>query len=246
MAPRKRRAAQIAGEREARAIAASLGRETRSTRRRRRLTQAALGVQVGLGQSEISHVERGNGAGTSLETWVAIGMALDRPIAIAFSRDVADPLPRDAGHLLAQELVLTLAARTGRVARFELATRPMNPAFSVDVALRDPDGTLVVVEIWNRLDDLGAAVRSADRKLADLAAATMGRRLASCWILVDSAANREIVRRYPVILRTRFAGSAVSWVRALESGQPIPNKPGLIWADVRSGSLRPLRLHASR
>jgi transcriptional regulator with XRE-family HTH domain len=242
MAPRKRRAAQIAGAREARAIASTLGRETRSTRRRRQLTQAALGEQVGLGQSEISYLESGNGAATSLEMWVAIGMALDRPIAIGFSRDVADPLPRDAGHLLAQELVLTLAEKTGRVARFELATRPMNPTFSVDVALRDRDGTLILVEIWNRLDDLGAAVRSTDRKVADLAADTSSTPVVSCWVLVDSAANREIGRRYPAILRTRFAGSSAAWVNALSTGQPIPREPGLLWADVRNGILRPLRL----
>ena len=246
MAPRKRRAAQIAGAREARAIAATLGRETRSTRRRRQLTQAALGERIGLGQSEISHLERGHGAGTSLEMWVAIGIALDRPIGIGFSRDVADPLPRDAGHLLAQELVLTLAERTGRVARFELATRPTNPSFSVDVALRDHDGTLILVEIWNRLDDLGAAVRSTDRKLADLAGSIDSGRLASCWVLVDSAANREIVRRYPAILRTRFVGSSAAWVHALTSGQSVPSKQGLIWADVGNGILRPLRLPASR
>ena len=83
MAPRKRRTARIAGAREAQSIAATLGREARTTRRRRLLTQAALGARVGLGQSEISHLERGHGGHTSIETWVAIGIDyLELPVIV--------------------------------------------------------------------------------------------------------------------------------------------------------------------
>src|SRR4051794_23741179 len=163
----KRRAAVIAGKREARAIAATLGRETRSTRRRRKLTQAALGDLVGLGQSEISHLERGNGTGTSVETWVAIGMALDRPIAIGFGRDVVDPDLRDAGHLAAQELVLRIAIAAGWSTQMEAPSDPGRSWHATDVLLRRGDGTTILAEIWSRLDDLGAALRSTDRKLAD-------------------------------------------------------------------------------
>ena len=77
------------------------------------------------------------GARTPLETWIAIGIAVDRPLSVAFSRDVVDPLPRDAGHLAAQELLLRLAADVGRAGRFELPTRPARPAQSVDVCLVD-------------------------------------------------------------------------------------------------------------
>src|SRR6476646_7537051 len=101
MGGQKRRDAMIAGDREAGAIAATLGRDTGTTRRSRQLTQAALGEKVGLSQSEISHLDRGNGARTPLDTWVAIGIALRRPLAVGFSRDVVDPAPRDAGHLVA-------------------------------------------------------------------------------------------------------------------------------------------------
>jgi hypothetical protein len=87
-------------------------------------------------------------------------------------------------------------------------------------------------------------VRSSDRKLADLAGSAS--RLASCWLLVDTAANREIVRRYPSILRARFSGSSSAWVRALVDGERPPSEPGLAWIDVRSGRLRPLRLPGSR
>ena len=247
MGRQKRRSAVIAGAREAGAIAATLGRDGRATRRTRQLTQAALGEKVGLSQSEISHLERGHGARTPLETWVAIGIALDRPLAVGFSRDVADPAPKDAGHLAAQELILRLAAATGRTARFELMTRPSNPSRSVDVGEIDRrNRVLILLEIWNRLDDIGGATRATDRKVAEAAALTLAPggplRVAGCWVLVDTAANREIVRRYPAILRARFGGSSAAWVRALVDGSTPPAEPGLIWADVRGGRLMELRL----
>ena len=108
----RRPAAATSGVREARAVAATLGRETQLTRQARRLTQEELGGRVGLGQSEISYLERGFGARTSIETWVAIGLALNRPIAIGFGRDIVEPL-RDAGHLAAQELLTRLATAAG-------------------------------------------------------------------------------------------------------------------------------------
>ena len=65
--------------------------------------------------------------------------------------------------------------------------------------------------------------------------------IGSCWLFVDSAANREIVRRYPSIIRARFGGSSATWVQALTSGVEPPRQPGIAWIDVRAGSLRELR-----
>jgi transcriptional regulator with XRE-family HTH domain len=247
MARRKRTRAEIAGAREARAIAATLGGESRRTRRARRMTQKELGRRVGLSQSQISHLEAGNGEGTSLATWTAIGIALDRPIAIAFSRDSTAAMPRDAGHLAGQELVLRLAAKNGWTGQFEVPTRPANPALSVDVCLRDPaHRVLFVIEIWNRLDDLGRAVRSMSRKAAEAGDLAVSRpspaRVATCWLLVDSKANRELVRRYPAVIRATFTASSAAWVRALEGEGPAPDQPGIAWIDVRRGRLTELRL----
>lgn len=253
MARRKRTAAKIAGARESQAIAATLGRDARSTRQRRRLTQAELGRRVGLSQSEICHLEVGHGQGTSIATWVAIGIALNRPLAIGFSRDIADPGPRDAGHLAAQEFVLRLAEANGRTGRFELPTRPANPSLSVDVCLDDRrHQLLILIEIWNRLDDLGAAARGMLRKMAeanDLAASREpSHRVAACWLLVDSAANRELVRKYPAVIRALFDGSSQAWVRALTIGTMPPDRPGVAWIDLRQGRLIELRLpsHVTR
>jgi len=238
----RRRVARTIGAREANAIAGNLGCDLRRTRIRRRLTQAALGDMVAISQAEVSALEGGRGARTSIETWVALGIALDRPIAIGFSRDIADPLPQDAGHLAAQELVLRLTTAAGWHGRFEAPSDRLDPRYSTDLALIAPDDRIALIEIWNRLDDLGGAVRSSDRKLAEVSRsdAVVG----SCWLLVDTAANREIVRRYPSIIRARFAGSSHGWVAALTLGSTPPGRPGIAWIDVRSPRIRELRLPA--
>lgn len=245
----RRTAAQVQGAREAARIGATLGGDLKRTRVRRRLTQRALGDRVGLSQGRISDLERGDGASAPLDTWLVLGLALDRPLAVSFSRDIEMDEPRDAGHLRAQELVLGLARRLGRRADLELATRPADPSRAIDVVIRDdPARCLVLVEIWNRLDDLGAAVRSTSRKrveaqgLAILAAGDgTPYRVASCWLLVETAANRRLVARYPEIFAARFGGSSVGWVRCLVEGAAPPMAPGLAWIDTRAGRILPMR-----
>lgn len=238
----RRPPAVVTGSREAQGIAANLGRDAKATRQQRRLTQADLGHLVGLGQSEISYLERGHGARTSIEAWVAIGIALRRPIAIGFSRDVVDPLPQNRGHLAAQELVLRLTIAAGWHARFEAASDPHAPRHATDVELTAQDRPMLVLEIWNRLDDLGAAVRSSDRKVADVVRRRgNAEAVLSCWLLVDTAANRELVRRYPTILRARFSGSSAGLVSALSTGAAPPTRPGIAWIDIGARRLRELR-----
>jgi hypothetical protein len=111
----------------------------------------------------------------------------------------------------------------------------------------DANRTLIVNEIWNRFDDMGRATRSTDRKVGEAAAlaAVIGGdrpyRVAWCWLLVDNAANRALVTRYPEILTVRFPGSSYSWVQALSTGEPVPSVPGLAWVDLRAGRLVALR-----
>jgi transcriptional regulator with XRE-family HTH domain len=249
---RKRTDTQIHGDALSGAIAATLGRDARGTRRHRRRTQQQVADAIGISRSRYADIERGDGATAPLETWVRIGAALGRPLAVAFSREIDQTEPRDAGHLAAQELVLRLARAQGRTASFELPTRTADPIRATDVGLRD-DGhrVLVLAEIWNRVDDLGAAARATDRKVAEASAAAVFAgaddepyRVASVWLLVDTAANRRIVARYPEIIRARFRGSSVAWVRALVEGATPPVQPGIAWIDPRSGRIFPMRLGA--
>ena len=254
MATPRRSDAALHGDALSASIAATLGSEARATRRRRRLTQQRLADAIGISRPRYAELERGEGATAPLETWTRIGAALGRPLAVSFSRDIDQPEPRDAGHLAAQELVLRLARSHGRIASFELPTRPADPARSSDIGLRDDAiRTLILVEIWNRLDDIGAAARSTDRKVAEASAAAAFAgvdgapyRIASCWLLVDTAANRRLVAAYPEILRTRFPGSSDGWARALAEGAAPPIEPGVAWVDPRAGRIRPMRLRMRR
>ena len=71
-------------------------------------------------------------------------------------------------------------------------------------------------------------------------------RVALCWVVRDSHANRAIVRRYPEIIAARFPGSSVAWVEALEHGAAPPNEPGIVWFDPSRNRLRPVRVHRTR
>jgi len=190
-------------------------------------------------RARIGELERGKGASAPLFLWVRLGKVVDRPFAASFSRDLREPPePVDAGHLAAQELVLRFARSAERVGAFELPTRSSGSPGVVDVAIRD-DGqrVLILVEIWNRLTDLGAASRSTTRKVIEVEGAILpaGFRLASCWLLVDNAANRAIVRRFREIVRARFlgsAGSGLSWTDT--SRRATPESPGSIRDRARS------------
>ena len=244
-----RRPDRVAGDREAQPLAATLGAAIRAGRRRCRLSQAALGRQVGLGQARVSAIERGLGAGVSLSTWVAFGLSIGQPLAVGFSRALTPGVgPSDAGHLDLQELAARLAAGHGWRATFELPTRPIDPHSSADLAVRDDAGRrLLVLECWNRFGDLGAAVRSSSRKLAEaagLAALIGGERpyaVALCWLVRPTAENRALLGRYPSLIRSRLPGSSTGWARALELGTPAPEEPGIVWLDLARRRVIPVR-----
>jgi transcriptional regulator with XRE-family HTH domain len=244
----RRSATLVEGDLESRNLARTLGREVAATRRRRRWNQTQLGCQVGLSRARISEIERGEGRTAPLESWVRLGIVLHRPLGVALAREIADPSPADAGHLDAQELVLRTVRSTGRERSFELPSHPGASRYSTDVGVRDDAArVLALLEIWNRFDDVGRGARSTDQKLADTEGVAIafghGRpyRVASCWLLVDTAANRNLVARYREILKTRFPGSSSAWVAALVTGAPIPDRPGIAWVDLRTRRIVPLR-----
>ncbi len=224
---------------------ARLGAQIRASRRWRRLAQRQLGVSVGLHQSTVSLLERGEGGGLSVDTWQRLAIAIGRPLRLDLPRD-PDEEPADAGHLAIQEVVLRTARAAGYGRRFELSMRPSDPSRSTDVGLINGSARWVVlVECINTLGNLGESVRSSDRKRAEAEAfaATLAAddgppfRVGSCWILRDVERNRALVRRYPEILTARFPGSSLVWLRALSHGTAPPAEPGLIWCDGRATRL---------
>jgi transcriptional regulator with XRE-family HTH domain len=237
----RRTAATIAGSRESMAIAATLGGQVRHARRRRRLTLRALAARVGISVTRLSEIERGLGARAPLETWVAIGVALERPLAVALTASLGEPThgPADAHHLAIQEHVLSLARRTGRPGTFEVPTRPLDPSRSTDVGIRDTrHDARILAECWNSFGDLGAAMRATTRKAAEAVATWPHDRVATVWIVRASASNRSILARYPQVVEAAFPGSSRRWVRALERGDvPPPHQPGVVWFDPATGRL---------
>ena len=243
MAGVRRPRSQIVGSSKAEAAARVLGPEVRRSRQRRRLTQRALAARVGLSRSRIADVEAGAAAGLPLETWFALADALGRYLRFEIGRDPLEE-PADAGHLHMQQLILRLAPQAGYDdRRVELAGH--SGRGWTDVALvKRAARLLVLVECVNSVGDLGASFRSSDRKTAEaeqLATALGGDegtlRVGVCWVVRDTARNRELVNRYESVFSARFPGSSVTWVAALTKGGPVPDEPGLVWCDVKATRL---------
>jgi transcriptional regulator with XRE-family HTH domain len=224
-----------------------LGRTVRAARDRLKRTQRQLSTKVGISQTALSRIERGLGARAPLQTWISLGIALDRPLAVSFSRPLGEQrTPVDAGHLEIQEQVLRLARATGRPGTFELPTRPSDPARSTDVGVRDDrHRALIQVECWNTFGDLGAAIRATNRKAAEAAAhaiATFTRdaepyRVATVWVVRATATNRRLLATYPHIIDAAFPASSRTWCRALTDGAAPPTEPGFVWFDPSTGRL---------
>lgn len=231
----RRSALEVEAERRTTAIADNLGRVLHSTRRRLRLSQAELGRRVGVHQTTISRIEAGKSAAVPLTLWVALGVAVERPLAVSFSKAL-DPgaTLADAGHLDIQEALAAMAVATGRSVTIERPSRRDTPSHSTDVAIHDDaHQVLILVEAWNTFGDLGAGIRSTTRKLAEATESerTPGDRVATVWVVRASAANRSVASRYPNLLATTFDGSSRAWVRCLAEGGPPPDRPGLVWFD---------------
>jgi transcriptional regulator with XRE-family HTH domain len=236
-----RAAPAIAGRREATAIAATLGGVVRAARRKRGWSLTTLAAKVGIGRTRLSEIERGLGARAPLETWIALGVALDRPLAVTLSRPLGHGRsePADAGHLLIHEHMLALARATGRPGTFELPSRPTDPSRSTDVGIRDPRHRIrILAECWNTIGDLGAAVRATSRKQAGAAATWPDDRIATVWVVSATASNRALLARYPHILAAGFPGSSRRWLRALTRPEMVPPaQPGIVWFDPATGRL---------
>jgi transcriptional regulator with XRE-family HTH domain len=214
----------------------------RDARLGRNWSQRILGAKVGLTGARVSQIEAGRGYSGSLEIWFALSHALGIPLRVELQRDpVAEPI--DAGHLKLQELLLRLGRETGRGRSFELPTRPVDPSHSIDVCLRD-DGRrqLLINECWNTFGNVNASVRSTHRKIAEaeqMAVAIGGDagafRVAACWIVRDTRANRALIARYPEVFATTFTGSSARWVEALTTTAVDPPAGiGLVWSDVNA------------
>jgi transcriptional regulator with XRE-family HTH domain len=227
----------IEADRRAREQRAWIGGQVQQLRERRGLTRGQLAEMAGLGRMVESRIERGT-ANPDLEALQRVALALGRPLVVSFGGRDPEEAPRDAAHLAMQELVLRLGRAAGYDGSFELPTRPAEAWRSADIGLADERRRrLIHVECWNTIGDIGAAIRSSNRKRAELEALAVGRwgarvTVGLVWVVRASARNRALVARYPEVFGRAFPGSSRRWLEAVESGAPPPADPGLVWADL--------------
>ncbi len=227
-----------------------------------RKTQAQLAGEVGVSQGLISALERGHGTTTSIETWACVAAVLGEQLVGFLERAPGADLPRDIEHLRRQSALVELAAQGGWAALPELAIDP-GPwrSRAIDVVLvRSHVREAAGVEIWDWLDDVGAAFRALDAKTALLArrleveasTGNLGPSDANPWrvrglfVVRDTRRNRALLTQLRPLFAARFRGLSVQWLGALSHPTaPMPDEDGLLWSVSAGTGLRPSRLGRS-
>lgn len=233
-------------------IARRLGIMIREARLSAGLRQSDVADRAGISQSWVSKMERGHGATGSLATWAAVASAVGAQLSAFLEVVPGADRPRDFEHLKRQRLVIEAAVAGGWVARPEaVLDRSRTFARSIDVLLqRQTRREEAVVEVWDFFDDVGAALRGFDAKIADVerARATTELRGDAPWrvgglfVVRGTRRNRRLVAEFAPIFDARFPGSGDAWLMALRDGAAsMPPDPAMIWTDVAG-----TRLLASR
>lgn len=257
----RRTPSQTASDRRARDLSVRLGRGLREGRSGRGERQADVAERAGIARSTWSAVERGEDARVTLETLCRCAMAVDSDLHTYLERLPGAERPRDHVHLRHQELVIATAHRGGWEAVPESPVGHAGRTSWIDVLLRrrtggreDPGGReeWAVIEIWDWFDDVGAAFRAWDRRLADLEQLALARGVADrgrpthvngAMVIRATKRNRDLLRDHANVFRTRFPGSSTAWLRALvEADAPMPDRSALLWVSVDGSRLSSVRL----
>jgi transcriptional regulator with XRE-family HTH domain len=239
---RARRAggAAIAGRRRAQTLATRLGVALRDARIATGITQAQAGSRCGLSQTRYGELERGLGSGASLETWAVAAATVGETLAAFLERAPGAAPPRDMEHLRRQNALVEIAASGGWTALPELAIdRGERRSRSIDVALvRHATHEAIAVEIWDWLDDIGAAWRGLDAKVSALEERLGGGldgdaswRVGGLFVLRNTRRNRGLLRDLASLFAARFPSRSAAWLLTLrQPSEPIPGGVGFLWS----------------
>ena len=248
---RRSRPATRTGRVRADTVAARLGVGLREARRDAHRTQAEVGHAAGVSQTLVSALERGHGAGATIETWACLAAAVGEQFVGFLERAPGADRPRDMEHLRRQSALIELASAGGWSALPELAVDPgLTRGRSIDVALvRRATREAVVVEVWDWFDDVGAGLRSLDAKCAALATRFAGGssdptrwHVRGLYVVRGTRRNRRLVDELRPLFAARFPASSISWLRTLaEPTHAMPASDGLLWTN-RGGALAASRL----
>lgn len=228
----------------------------RDGRRQRGLTQSASARLAGLSSSTWSWLEIGRDGRLTLATLSRAAVAVGSSINVYIRQSSAAAQPRDAVHLRTQELVIRAAISGGWSALpEEPIDREARTSRAADVLLcrgrpGEPTG-YVLVEIWDWLADVGAAVRESSRRLDAAERYAIARMIGDdplpivggIWVLRATRRNRQLVSDYSEFFRARFPGSGYAWLAALtDVSREMPAKPGLAWVTAAGDRLYPARI----
>lgn len=110
---------------------------------------------------------------------------------------------------------------------------------------------MAIMEVIDFFLDVGATIRSWDRRLATVESRAIARivgdeplpRVSGCWIVRATRRNRDLIRAHAALFHARLPGSPSAWLRALaEPGTRMPDQPALLWVSVNGDRLWPGRL----
>lgn len=246
----RRTSLQVAADRRALDLARALGRGLRQARLDGGLRQADVAARANVSTSTISDLERGVRVDHTLLVLVRAARAAGADLRAYLERATTAEQPRDLVHLRHQELIVRTALGGGWAAQPE-APIDADPTRTraADVLLRrgNEQG---LVEIWDWFEDVGAALRSWDRKLARVERslfAGAGReapaKTSGLWVVRATRRNRGLVAGHRALFGSRFPASGRLWLRALsDRATPMPPAPGLLWVTVAGDRLLPARL----
>jgi hypothetical protein len=230
----RRTSIEIAGATEAARIALTLGAQARAARRTRRQPLRVIARSLGISVTRLGELERGDGAGAPVETWVGLGIVLGRPLAVNFSRPIDEPRsPSDGGRLEIQEHILSLGRATGRAGTFELPTRPLHGRRSERRAKPHPDPRRVLEHLRGPRRRRPRDEPQGRRGGRHLAGRPRRDGLGRPRFRREPRAARSLSAHH----RRRVPGSSRAWVRALTNGTQPPTPPGLVWFDPGTARL---------
>lgn len=254
-ARRARRAGrhELAGRSRSRVVAVRLGTALREARAAAGLEQSEIAYRAGVSQPLVSHLERGLGSRTTLETWSRVAAAAGEQLVAFLEHSSGADQPRDLEHLKRQSALISIAAAGGWLALPELAIDPSQArSRSIDVALmRRGTREAIAAEIWDWFDDVGAGFRSIDGKRSTLAArlgpaGATGEKawiVRALYIVRDTRRNHGLVAEVLPLFAARFPGRPASWLLALtDPTQSLPEGDGLLWSDRAGTALKASRL----
>ncbi len=242
---------QSFADRQADEIAARLGSALKDTRTQRRMTQRDSAAFAGLSASTWSWLETAHDGRVTLATLNRAAHAVGSSLS-AYLKEVSGAgQPRDAVHLGHQELVIkTSRPGSWRPLPEELIDRDARTSRAADVLLVRTEPSqptcYALVEIWDWLADVGAAVRDWSRRLEAVERYAIGHmvgdeplpRTAGVWVLRATHRNQQLVQQHRGFFKARFPGSGSAWLAALsDPTSPMPGEAALVWVSVKGDRL---------